>query len=98
MVLSTYLMRTTVAGGVLGGVHGMMTLDRVPPGDLDRIAHVAYHMQTGAVMGPWFPISIPIWFKLHGATNKTECPIMKASPPSSTEEQQEIPPTVAEKP
>lgn len=98
MVLSTYLMRTTVAGGLLGGIHGVMTLDRATPGDLDRIVRIAYHLQIGAVMGPWFPISIPILFRLHGNTTKIDCPIMKVSLPSSTEEQQEIPPTVAEKP
>lgn len=106
MVLSTYLVRTAITGGLLGGVHGLMTLDRSMPGDWGRAVHVGYHIQVGAVLGPWFPVAVPLWFMLDGGANKTGCPPMKGGMPmlkqtfgddNPPQEGPELP-TVAEKP
>jgi len=103
MVLSTYLIRTAIAGGLFGGVHGLITLDHSNPDNWGRAAHVAYHTQAGAILGPWFPIAFPLWFQLDSSTTKTACPFMKGEtqllkPVGPEAQKQEIPPTVAEKP
>lgn len=80
-MLVKYLMRTTVTGGILGAVHGVATLHQ---GSLDsetRMLHIAAHAQTGAVIGPWMPILVPIWLVLDESSNKTACPIMKGGMP-----------------
>ena len=70
-----------------------MTLDRAAPEEWGRAVHVGYHIQTGAILGPWFPVALPIWFQRSGSINKTECPILKDG-----SQKKEIPPTMTEKP
>lgn len=93
-MLLKYLLRTTVAGGLVGAAHGAVTLSPTVTDPYAKAFHVAGHAQMGAMMGPWMPVLVPIWFRLDGL-EPSECPIMKGGKNQNTGEQH---PTVVEKP
>ena len=104
-MLLKYLLRTTVAGGLVGATHGAVTVQRLHPAyePEQKLIHVASHAQFGAMAGPWLPVLVPIWFVLDGSTNDTECPVAKGGAPLRKElfgalpDQKDVE-TVAEKP
>lgn len=108
-MLLKYLLRTTIAGGIAGAAHGMVSLHHFHKQEpLEKTMYVAVHAQTGAIIGPWLPILIPIWLTLDGSNQNTRCPMMKGgvyywkyaakSLSSKPVESKPDLPTVAEKP
>jgi hypothetical protein len=73
-----YLLYTTVAGGAAGAAHGIASVHCFHKQEpLEKALYVAVHAQTGAVVGPWTPVLIPIWLTLDGGNQNTRCPAMK---------------------
>jgi len=107
-MLLKYLLCTTIGGGIVGAAHGAASLHLVSSkAPIDTAIHVTSHAQVGAIVGPWLPIMIPVWFVLDGSGNDTRCPIMKGGvyhrkrfefTPTEEEEPTADLPTVAEKP
>ncbi len=56
--LAKYLIGTTLAGGAVGVVHGVITLPppTVLPNPSARVLHVALQAQIGTVVGAWAPV------------------------------------------
>jgi len=70
MRFPTYLLTSAIGGGVLGAVHGatngflelqqrQLSLREMGEHMVPRIAH---HGITGALLGPWFPVVVPLYY------------------------------------
>ena len=84
-----YLMATSAFGGAVGLAHGFAAF---PPGVPDRTIHIYYNALSGAVMGPWFPVVVPVYAARWWPQGK-DCPWLRRTPKAPLEM-----PTVAEKP
>jgi hypothetical protein len=63
-----YLLITSVGGGVLGVLHGAPAGGDAP----------ALHGITGAILGPWAPIFVPLWVAGVVPAGETKrCPIIQ---------------------
>ncbi len=57
-MLGKYLLGTTLVGGVLGGIHGVISLPPVTemPDPMQRRIHVAMQAQLGSIAVVWAPV------------------------------------------
>ena len=53
-----YLTGSAVIGGVLGAIHGKLSVAR---SQADPTEHVMLHTATGLFLGPWAPVALPYW-------------------------------------
>ena len=66
-VVVRYLLVTSLGSGVLGVIHGAAA----PPYDESA---PAMHGLTGALLGPWAPILMPLW--MAGVIPNCRCPVV----------------------
>lgn len=88
-VFAKYLVASTAVGGVVGFAHGYAAF---PPGVPDRPIHIYYNTLSGAILGPWTPVVLPVYATRWWPQGK-ECPWLRRTPKAPLEM-----PTVAEKP
>jgi hypothetical protein len=82
-----YLMRSAVAGGILGTAHGALVAYKHPEPKYSTAEVIINNGITGMLMGPWAPIAIPIWMWNHP---DVRCPMnprrwRRRNPPSDTD-------------
>lgn len=58
--LVSYLIRSSLVGGALGGIHGYWVAQTLAP-RTDPIHPIVSHTATGLFLGPWAPVALPIW-------------------------------------
>lgn len=86
-----YLIGSTVAGGLVGLTHGLYAIPFTAP---QRNILIAQNTLSGALLGPWAPVAVPVyatrWWPRNG-----DCPWMRRAVTPRPEGEH---PTVAEKP